>query len=610
MTAPPKRPLLQLAVTGILVAVLVSLAVLQYRWSLEISRAERARIEASLNTAVSQFRQEFYRELTQVCTNFHNEPANAPEGFLTSFAERYHAWNRTAPHPDLIAAVYVWQTGASPGSRMLALRQGGNQFEPAEWPQSLAALRDRLADESHRPPHPPGPELHMFGWSLEQQIPALVHPIISSFGPTWMRGNGPPQPPPILGFLIIELSRQVLEQHLLADLAQRYFSGPDGFVYNVAVLGGEQSGSIIYRSDPQLMMQALTPPDIRVPLLASTSSEYHALLHDPPAPPREHRNGRVNRGRGIAFMGMRGAVILASTASQPWQLWVRHRAGSLEAVVAADRRRNLVFSFGVLLLLAVSMAMIIISTQRARRLAQLQMEFVAGVSHELRTPLAVICSAADNLAEGFVGAKDQVKEYGALIRNEGRRLGGMVEQILYFAAGQAGRSHYQLQRVEVGEVVGSVLAGIAALPEADGFTVERNIDPDLPPVQADPAALTRCLQNLVVNAVKYGGESRWARISAERSFTGGAPAVRITVADRGAGIDPADLSHIFEPFYRGKAAIAAQIHGSGLGLSLARDIAQAMGGRLSVTSQPGHGAIFTLDLPAAVQTAEPLPQSA
>ena len=104
-------------------------------------------------------------------------------------------------------------------------------------------------------------------------------------------------------------------------------------------------------------------------------------------------------------------------------------------MVAADRRRNLLLSFGVLLLLAVSMALIIVSTQRARRLARLQMEFVAGVSHELRTPVAVICSAADNLAEGFVGAKDQVKEYGALIRNEGRRLAGMIEQILRFAGG-------------------------------------------------------------------------------------------------------------------------------------------------------------------------------
>ena len=309
----------------------------------------------------------------------------------------------------------------------------------------------------------------------------------------------------------------------------------------------------------------------------------------------------VPRPRGV----LRGVLILPSAAEEPWQLLARHKGGSLELVVAADRRRNLLLSFGVLLLLAVSMALIIISTQRARRLARLQMEFVAGVSHELRTPVAVICSAADNLAEGFVGARDQVREYGALIRNEGRRLSGMIEQILRFAAGQSRRSTYDLGPVPVAEAVARVLTNISVLPEAEGFTVEREIDPDLPPVHADAAALVHCLENLVLNALKYGGDKRWVRVRAARANSGSR--VRIDVADGGPGIDPADLPHIFEPFYRGKAAQAAQIHGTGLGLSLARDIAEAMGGRLDASSEPGQGTTFTLELSAAVSAAEPAP---
>ena len=76
------------------------------------------------------------------------------------------------------------------------------------------------------------------------------------------------------------------------------------------------------------------------------------------------------------------------------------------------------------------------------------------------------------------------------------------------------------------------------------------------------------------------------------------------------GIDAADRPHIFEPFYRGKTAQAAQIHGAGLGLSLSLDIAQAMGGRLTVTSEPGRGSTFVLDLPAQPEAAEPLPRTA
>jgi len=209
----------------------------------------------------------------------------------------------------------------------------------------------------------------------------------------------------------------------------------------------------------------------------------------------------------------------------------------------------------------------------------------------------VICSAADNLAEGFVGTKDQVKEYGALIRNEGRRLAGMIEQILRFAAGQSRSANYELGPVPVSEAVARVLGNIAALPAAEGFTVEREIDPDLPPVQADPAALTQCLENLILNAMKYGGETRWARVRAAASDDGSR--VRVSVEDRGEGIDPADLPHIFEPFYRGKAAQAAQIHGAGLGLSLARDMAEGMGGSLGAASALGRGSIFTLELPVA-----------
>jgi signal transduction histidine kinase len=240
----------------------------------------------------------------------------------------------------------------------------------------------------------------------------------------------------------------------------------------------------------------------------------------------------------------------------------------------------------------------------------LQMQFVAGVSHELRTPVTVMCAAADNLAEGFVGSREQVKEYGALIRNEGRKLAGMIEQILHFAASQAGRTVYELRPVHVPELVSAALDQVAALPEANGFTLERAIDPDLPPVHADSAALTRCLQNLVVNAVKYGGANRWAIVRAQKSGHNGAMRVRISVEDKGLGIEAADLPHIFDAFYRGKAAEAAQIRGTGLGLNLAREIAQHMGGSLTVSSQPGRGSIFTLDLPAEPEVPGVLPRTA
>jgi signal transduction histidine kinase len=636
MAPQSKRAFLRLSVVGLLAAVLVLLAVLQYRWSLEISRAERTRIEASLNTSVNQFRQEFYRELAQVTTAFHSDPTAEPGDFWPPYAERYQAWVRTATRPDLVANVYVSQAGGPADAPLLLLRPAEDRFDPVEWPASLAGLRTRLTDESRQPQgqpqgpggelagvpggSPPAPEMRSSVWTLEERIPALVHPVFNFSrprgGPRWSRHGGrvaaaprnspPPPPRVILGFVIVELNRAVLDR-LLGELAQRYFAGPDGFIYNVAVVSGTPERTVIYRSDPQLTAAALTPADARAALVPTAVRDDRpagaTYLEGAPA----RRSGRGGADRGTFPVRPRGSPILPSATEEPWQLMARHKGGSLEAVVAADRRRNLLLSFGVLLVLAVSMALVMVSAQRARRLARLQMEFVAGVSHELRTPVAVICSAADNLAEGFVGARDQVKEYGSLIRNEGRRLAGMIEQILHFAAGQSRRATYDLKPVAVSDAIDASFADISALPEAAGFTMEREIEPDLPPVEADAAALTRCLENLVLNALKYGGESRWVRVRAWRA-TGDAARVRISVEDRGEGIDPADLPHIFEPFYRGKAAQAAQIHGTGLGLSLARDIAEGMGGRLEAASEVGRGSTFTLELPAAAAvTAGALP---
>jgi signal transduction histidine kinase len=292
-------------------------------------------------------------------------------------------------------------------------------------------------------------------------------------------------------------------------------------------------------------------------------------------------------------------MLVLSNESTDWELVAKHRGGSLEAVVANMRRRNLAISFGILILLGTSMALIIGFTQRERRLAQLQMDFVAGVSHELRTPLAVICSAGDNLAEGVVAdSGGQVRQYGELIRDEGWRLTGMVEQILQFASVRSGRRQYNLHPARVDEIVEHTLAKTLPRMEAAGFQVEKSIDGATPLVKVDAAALEQCIQNLIANALKYSGDSRWLSVRTGLAEGQRGTEVLITVEDRGIGIEPADLPHIFDPFYRGRAVTAAQIHGTGLGLCMTREIAVAMGGSISVKSTPGKGSAFTLHFPA------------
>jgi len=274
------------------------------------------------------------------------------------------------------------------------------------------------------------------------------------------------------------------------------------------------------------------------------------------------------------------------------------------ANVAATSRRTIFRLIGVLGITLALASASVWAIQRSKmlgaiQLAKLQMEFVASVSHELRTPLAVISSAADNIADGLVGGKDQLKRYGSAIQNQCRQITELVNQILLFASTKDRKNRYTLRPLQVSQIIDAVLDNTAELVRGAGFVIEHRIESGLPFVMGDLSALSQCLQNLIVNAVKYSGESRWIGIQAfvhdseERS----SKEIRITVQDRGMGIDRLEIPHIFEPFYRGAAVTAAQIHGTGLGLSLAKSFAEAMGGTLSVVSELAVGCVFTLHLP-------------
>jgi signal transduction histidine kinase len=242
--------------------------------------------------------------------------------------------------------------------------------------------------------------------------------------------------------------------------------------------------------------------------------------------------------------------------------------------------------------------MLAATSRKAERLAQQQMEFVAGVSHELRTPVAVIRSAAENLASGVVSG-ERVKRYGQMLEAESRRLGEMVERVLQYAGIESGLGLGTRAALAPAEIIDSAVETAMPLIGPEEVQIHRDIAPDLPPVIADAPALRSAIQNLVANAVKYGGRDRWVGIRAQHVRERRRSEVWITVSDHGPGIPTAELPHIFEPFYRGADALEKQIHGNGLGLSLVRRIVTAHGGRVSVSTKPGAGSAFTIVLPVA-----------
>ena len=215
------------------------------------------------------------------------------------------------------------------------------------------------------------------------------------------------------------------------------------------------------------------------------------------------------------------------------------------------------------------MAMLIITSYRAQRLAKLQMNFVTTISHELRTPLTVISSAADNIAHGVVEGKQQLTQYGSVIGNQARQLSGLVEQILLFAATREGQQRYSSRLLKVSEIIDAALANTAGLIRTARFHGGTENRLRAAPVMGDLSALSQCLQNLITNALKYGSRTALDRNARPRSSETRAAGKRDSDQRLGSrhGHRSADMPHIFEPFYRSSSVAAAQIHGTGPGLA-------------------------------------------
>ncbi|HEY7694164.1 MAG TPA: ATP-binding protein [Gaiellaceae bacterium] len=225
-----------------------------------------------------------------------------------------------------------------------------------------------------------------------------------------------------------------------------------------------------------------------------------------------------------------------------------------------------------------------------RRLSALRADFVSLVSHELRSPMAAVIGAARTLEERWRELSvEQRSAFLALIADETNRLATLIGDVLDTSRIEAGTFSYRFAEVDVGELVQATVAGFSL--HQDDVTVTAHAGDQLPSVRGDRERLRQVLRNLLENAVKYSpaGEAVDVRTWAANGR------VLVAVEDSGPGIPVEQHGLIFERF--GRANVGLGKPGTGLGLFIARSIAEAHGGTLSVASAPGEGATFTLELP-------------
>jgi signal transduction histidine kinase len=263
--------------------------------------------------------------------------------------------------------------------------------------------------------------------------------------------------------------------------------------------------------------------------------------------------------------------------------------------------RNIKLTLGMLiavLVLAIGVGswLIVSDLNRQLTLARQKTDFVSNVSHELKTPLTSIRMFSELLAEGRVTDPAKQRSYFGIITAETARLTRLINNVLDFARIERGEKKYDFQPLDLAALAVETAESYRPNLETKGFTFS-SIVPDSPaPVNGDRDALAQVIVNLLSNAEKYSNSQKEVTLQLKYTATP-LPHFELDVMDRGLGVPQGCEEKIFEKFYRAHDSLSSGIQGSGLGLTLARQIARAHGGDVIYEPREGGGSCFSLRLP-------------
>jgi signal transduction histidine kinase len=544
-------------------ALLPALAALQYRWLGTLSELEHRRMSSTLHGSTERFCSDFDRDLTRIYSEFRSQLFGHAAETEEKLAEAHEEWAGETSHPELVKGVY-WITPGRRGRRLQIqkLDLASRRLEDSERPDWLSSIEDDLQvyfdGRQRRSRSERSQDDYEERRSRDSDSSTDLDPLQSNVPALLVFGERERD-----GCAAVTLDRDVLLNRIFPERIREYFATGDDLDYDVLIVDASHPDAIVYRSAPELTHEDFADPD-----------EEDGLF-------------------GLRLRSRR-------SESKRWRFLIRHRAGSLEAAVTTTRFRNLAVAFGALVLLAASMIMLMVTARRAHALARQQVEFVAGVSHELRTPLAGISSLSENLADGVIQDPERAREYGHSIHRETRRLGDMLERVLLFSRIESGKP-YEMRPLDLAETIDGAIESARPWTAEKAAEVKKVLPEGLPRVIGNPRSLKMAIQNILVNAVKFSPEGSTILIRATEADKN----VQIAVEDEGSGIPASELSHIFEPFYRGSSAREQQIEGSGLGLSIVKRILEAQGGRVTAKSELGKGTTIMVHLPVAETPNEP-----
>jgi signal transduction histidine kinase len=233
------------------------------------------------------------------------------------------------------------------------------------------------------------------------------------------------------------------------------------------------------------------------------------------------------------------------------------------------------------------------AARKQRELDTLRRDLVAWVGHDLRTPLTSIRVLLEALADGVVDDPTTVQRYLQTAQRQIRSLSVLIDDLFEMAELDAGGLGLEQHPNSISDLISDTLESFSALAAQQDVTLEGSVEPGIDPVYMDAGKIGRVLANLVSNALQHTPAGGTVQMLA----LGEAEGVRVEVRDTGEGINPRDLPHIFDQFYRGEKSRSRDTGGSGLGLAIAKGIVEAHGGRVGVESSPSEGTRFFFTLP-------------
>jgi len=231
-----------------------------------------------------------------------------------------------------------------------------------------------------------------------------------------------------------------------------------------------------------------------------------------------------------------------------------------------------------------------------RSLEEARRSLVAWASHDLRTPLTSLKVMLDALADGVVDDPATVARYLRQSQNEVSRMSALINDLFELAQLDAGHLEFDFEWITLSDLISDTLESFAAQADAQDVTLEGSVTPQVDPVWAAPDKLSRILENLLVNALRYTPAGGSIQLCA--SLTN--DQVQVDVRDTGKGIRPDELPFIFDPFYRSEKSrprVDDQSGGVGLGLAIVKGLVEAHNGHIWVASELGAGTVFTFTLP-------------